>query len=43
MAHILIFAINFLALFGEMWFVTAGPVVSLPMILRELPVKKKLR
>ena len=29
-----------LAFFGEMWFLTAGPVVSIPMILAELPEKK---
>ena len=29
-----------LALFGEMWFLTAGPVVGVPMILAELPERK---
>ena len=33
-------AINSLAIFGEMWFLTAGPVVSVPMILTELPEGK---
>ena len=30
-------AINSLALFGEMWFLTAGPMAGLPMIVAELP------
>ena len=34
-------AINSLALFGEMWFLTAGPVVGIPMILAEIPERKK--
>ena len=29
-----------LLFFGEMWFLTAGPVVSMPMILAELPERK---
>ena len=29
-------AINFPALFGEMWFLTAGPVACIPMILTDL-------
>ena len=33
---------NSLALFDEMWFLTAGPVVGLPMILAELPREKEL-
>ena len=34
------FAINSLALFGEMWFLTAGPVVTIPMILTDLPERE---
>ena len=33
-------AINYLAIFGEVWFLTAGPAVSIPMILAELPERK---
>ena len=33
-------AINSLAFFGEMWFLTAGPMVHLPIILTELPERK---
>ena len=33
-------AINSLALFGEMWFLTADPVVGFPMIFRVSPTKK---
>ena len=33
-------AINSLAIFGEMWFLTAGPVACIPMILAELPERK---
>ena len=36
MAHSLMCSINFLALFGEMCFSTAGPMVGFPMILAEL-------
>ena len=28
---------NSLAIFDEMWFLTADPVVSIPMIIAELP------
>ena len=28
---------DFLAIFGEMWFLTAGPMVGLPMIIAEFP------
>ena len=34
------FAINSLALVGKVWFLTAGPVVCMPMILTELPETK---
>ena len=34
------FAINYLAILGETWSLTAGPVVSIPMILAELPERK---
>ena len=44
MTHSLIFfAINSLAIFGEMWFLTAGPVVSIPMVLTKFPRGKELR
>ena len=33
-------AINSFAIFGETWFLTAGPVVGIPMILAELPERK---
>ena len=33
-------AINLLVIFDEMWFLTAGPVVSIHMILAELPERK---
>ena len=33
-------AINSLTLCGEMWLLTAGPVIRLPMILAELPESK---
>ena len=36
MAHSLIY----LPFFGEMWFLTAGPVVGIPMILAEFPERK---
>ena len=36
-------AINSLAFFGEMWFLTAGPVVGTPMILAELPESENCR
>ena len=35
MVHSLIFAINSLAISDEMWFLTAGPVVCIPMIFTE--------
>ena len=31
------FAFDSFAIFGEMWFLTTGPVVGVPMILAELP------
>ena len=42
MAYRLIYCHQFypLAIFGEMWFLTAGPVVSIPMILAEFPERK---
>ena len=45
MVHSLIFffAVNSLALFGEMWFLTACAVVGIPMIFRELPREEELR
>ena len=33
-------AINALAIFGEMWFLNAGPVVGIPMVLTEFPQGK---
>ena len=42
MVHSWIFAINSLAISDEMWFLTAGPVICIPMILTEFP-KKELR
>ena len=40
MAHSLIYFNQFSCFFGEMWFLTAGPVVGIPMILAELPKRK---
>ena len=39
MAHSLIYS-NSLAIYGEVWFLTAAPVVRIPMILAELPERK---
>ena len=36
-------AINSLDISDGMWFLTADPVVSIPMILAELPPRKELR
>ena len=48
MAHSLIYiyiyiAINSLALLGEMWFLTAGELVSIPMVLAELLERKNCK
>ena len=44
MAHSLIYiAINSLPLLGEMWFLTDGEVVSIPMILAELLERKNCK
>ena len=37
------FPIDSLAIFGEMWFLTAGPVVGISMILAEFPERKNCR
>ena len=36
-------AINSLAIFGEMWFLTAFPVVCVPVVLTKFPREKELR
>ena len=37
------FAINSLGIFGELWFLTAGPVGRIPMIFRRASLVKELR